>query len=379
MLDFLRKIFYPHVTPMNTIYIDRDAILHNYEMLKKLQPQSDVFPVLKSNAYGHWLKHITKILDKTDAPYLVVDSYPEYMIVKKNSTKNILLLGETLPENYRHFDHKKVTFCVYNKKTFEALWRRRKPVKIHLFVNTGMQREGVTLHNIPEYVALLQKYKNIQLEWMLSHFHSADSIGTMAINDQIDEFKKMYYAILDAWYTPKYRYIANSAGMLKLQDDFFNACRPGIALYGYNPLLPSDEFYDKGRKLKPALSIKSRVVALQEIAQGQGVSYEYQRISSRATTIGVIPFGYMEWLARSASNKLTFSWKGKTINQVGRVTMNLSCVDLENYNVQLGDEIEVISSNADAHNSIYTLAEKTNTVTYEVLVKLDQKIRRVVV
>lgn len=57
--------------------------------------------------------------------------------------------------------------------------------------------------------------------------------------------------------------------MLKLQDGFFNACRPGIALYGYNPLLPSDEFYDKGKKLKPALSIKSRVVALQEIAAGQ--------------------------------------------------------------------------------------------------------------
>ena len=79
----------------------------------------------------------------------------------------------------------------------------------------------------------------------------------------------MYYLILDAGFTPHYRYIANSAGILKIQDDFFNAARPGIALYGYNPLLASDEFYDNGRKLKPVLSIRSRVVALQEVGSGQ--------------------------------------------------------------------------------------------------------------
>ena len=141
MLDFLRRIFHPRVTPMNTIYIDRSAILDNYNILKKLQPQADLFPVVKSNAYGHGLKQVTQILAKTDAPYLVVDSYPEYMIVKKYSKKNILLLGETLPENYRHFDYKKVTFCVYNLASLEALGRRGKSVKVHLFVNTGMYRE----------------------------------------------------------------------------------------------------------------------------------------------------------------------------------------------------------------------------------------------
>lgn len=80
-----------------------------------------------------------------------------------------------------------------------------------------------------------------------------------------------------------------------------------------------------------------------------------------------------------ASNHLTFSRKGKKVQQVGRVTMNLTCVDLENYNVQLGDEVEIVSSKADAHNSIYTLAEKSGTVPYEMLVKLDPKIRRVVI
>lgn len=378
MLDFLRKIFYPHVTPMNTIYIDRSAILHNYSVLKKLQPQADIFPVIKSNAYGHGLKQITQIVTKTDAPYLVVDSYPEYMIVKKYSNKNILLLGETLPENYRHFDSRKVTFCVYNLKTLETIGRRGKQVKIHLFINTGMYREWANMHALPEYVAMLQKYPHIELEWVLSHFHSADVVWSASINDQIDAFKKMYYAILDAWFTPRYRYIANSAGILKMQDEFFNACRPGIALYGYNPLQPTDEFYDNGRKLKPALSIKTKIVALQEVAAGQWVSYEYKRLAPQATTVAIVPFGYTEWLPRAASNHLTFTWKGKKIQQVGRITMNLSCVDVSNYNVSLGDEIEIVSAKVDAHNSIYNLAEKSGTIVYENLVKLDPKMRRMV-
>jgi alanine racemase len=121
MLDFIRRLIHPRVTPMNTIYINRKHIIENLRYLQSLQSQAAIFPVVKSNAYGHGLKQIVQILDKTDVPYLVVDSFPEYSIVKKYSKKNVLLLGETLPENYRFFDHKKVTFCVYNKKTFEAL------------------------------------------------------------------------------------------------------------------------------------------------------------------------------------------------------------------------------------------------------------------
>lgn len=121
MLDFIRRLLRPRVTPMNTIYIDRKHILANLAHLHALQPQADIFPVIKSNAYGHGLRQIVQILDRTQVPYLVVDSFPEYSIVKKYSKKNILLLGETLPENYRFFDHKKVTFCVYNKKTLETL------------------------------------------------------------------------------------------------------------------------------------------------------------------------------------------------------------------------------------------------------------------
>ncbi|HCB51743.1 TPA: hypothetical protein DEP21_04215 [Patescibacteria group bacterium] len=80
-----------------------------------------MFPVLKSNAYGHGIKEMTKILSRFDTPYLVVDSFPEYQIVKKYSDKNILIIGETLPDNYSKFDLKRTTFAVYNIDTIKAL------------------------------------------------------------------------------------------------------------------------------------------------------------------------------------------------------------------------------------------------------------------
>lgn|SRR5574344_1750443 len=99
---------------MNVIRLRRKVLLENLEYLQSIQPQAALFPVLKSNAYGHGLKQIVRMLRKENIPYLAVDSYPEYVVVRKNCDIPILVIGETLLENYRKFDYKKTTFCVYN-------------------------------------------------------------------------------------------------------------------------------------------------------------------------------------------------------------------------------------------------------------------------
>jgi alanine racemase len=94
-----------------------------------------------------------------------------------------------------------------------------------------------------------------------------------SMSEQIDLFKQMYYTILEYGHTPKWRHIGASAGLLKMEDDFFNAYRPGLALYGYNPLSPADPYFDQGEKLQPALSLSSVIVSLNVVAPGEGVSY----------------------------------------------------------------------------------------------------------
>ena len=106
---------------------------------------------------------------------LAVDSFPEYQIVKKYTTKKILLIGETTPKNYRYFDRKRTSFALYNRDSLEALIQQRKSCRIHLFLNTGMNREGIQMHELDEFLTLLQSAPHIEVEGIMSHFACADS------------------------------------------------------------------------------------------------------------------------------------------------------------------------------------------------------------
>ena len=311
-------------------------------------------------------------------PYIAVDSYPEYVIVKKYSKIPILILGETLLENYKHFDHKKATFCVYNIWTIRYLWRLGKATKIHLFFNTGMNREGIQEDELPGLIKELQSHPHLIVEWVLSHFFDADSMVDSTINNQIQCFKRMYYKVLDAWFTPRRRHIGNSAAMFKITDEFFNAYRPGLALYGYNPLSIQDPLYKHGNNVLPVISITSRIMSLQTIWPWEWVSYHHEYRPSDKEIIATVPFGYTEWLSRTASGTIFIKHRKTFFRQVGAICMNLSTYIVDN-SVSIGDEVEIISDNPRAKNSMINLAGQSGTIVYETLVKLDRGIRREII
>lgn len=375
MFQLLRKLFTPNVQPMNKIIISKKNILRNLSYLQSLQSNIQVFPVLKSNAYWHGLKQITKILNKTDVPYLAVDSYPEYIIIKKNSKKQILLLGETLDKNYKKFDYKRVTFCVWNESTIQYLGKLNKKIRIHLFLNTWMNREWIDQDYLDQILELLKQYPRLQVTWILSHLHSADSLSDKSIKDQIQIFKKMYYKIIDSGHTPLRRHIWNSAWILKIEDDFFNSYRPWLALYGYNPLDKQDPKFNLWEKLKPALSIVSRITSIHQLDSWESLSYNSTYTAIEKQKTATIPFGYSEWLPRVASNKLIFKIRENYIRQIWTICMNMCCIQADPL-TQVGEEIELVSEDPKSKNSLINLAEQSNTIIYEILVKLDKSIRR---
>jgi len=375
-MSFLSRLFWPSVYPMNIIRINKKNILANFDYLQSLQPEAAIFPVLKSNAYWHWLKQITKILNRTEAEYLIVDSYPEYLIVKKYSRKPILLLWETLLENYRNFDFKKVTFCVYNLHTLKYLWETEKDIKIHIFLNTWMNREWIDEENLTKFLDLLKHLPNIQVTWIMSHLHSADEYWTDSITRQSELFKKMYYEVLKYWHAPLRRHIGNTAWLLKIKDDFFNAYRPWLWLYGYNPLASSDTESKIWNKLKPALSITSRIVGLHNVGYNEWVSYNLTWKNYDTTQrIAVVPFGYAEWLSRNTSDKIYFRIWRKYFRQVWTICMNLCSCQID-HSTKIWDEIEIISESSESKNSMKNLADQSQTIVYENLVRLDKNIRR---
>ena len=376
MKNRLKRIFNPSVDPINKIFINSKNILHNLEYLQSLQSKSSIFPVLKSNAYWHGLIQVTKILKKTNVPYIAVDSFPEYQIVKKYSKKNILVLWETNLKNYKKFKFSRTAFCVYNIETIRYLAKLNKKIKVHVFLDTGMHREWVNQDELINILEFLRNCPKINIEWVMSHLHSADEDSNDSIQSQIDLFKKMYHSIIDYWHNPLRRHIWNSAWLFKIQDDFFNAYRPWLSLYWYSPLTEDDSYCKLVQKLKPALQIYSKITALHNILKGDWVSYNLRRLTNKDTKTASLPFGYAEWLPRSASNKIYFRHKKNTYPQVWTICMNLCSMQISQDSSIL-DEIEIIG--LDGENNISNLAKASNKIIYEILVWLDKNIRRQII
>jgi alanine racemase len=374
MLHRLKNLHKPKVETLNTITINKSAIINNVKLIKHIKSHNWIFPVLKSNAYGHWIFQMLEILKEEKFPYLIVDSFPEYQIIHNNSKFKILIMWETLPENYRYFDYNRTSIVVYNLSTLNYLISLNKRIKIHLFLNTWMNREWIQEKDLERFLKLLKNNPKISLDWVMSHLYDADSDWENHVNQQIEIFKKMYSVITDYGFSPIWKHIWASAWICCIDDEFFNAWRPWLILYWYSPFSKENE---KLKWLKPALSLDSRVISLQKLTSEDWVSYGHRWIANEDCWSATVPFWYYEWWLRNLSWKLTYYYQWKTIEQIGTICMNLSCC-LADSNMKIWEKIELISNDPNKKNSIIAIAEQANTIPYEILIRLDRWIRRIV-
>lgn len=376
MLDFLRKIIKPKYEPMNIIEIKADNILANFSYLQSLQKKAEIFPVLKSNAYGHGLKEICKILNSSEAKMVAVDSYPEAQIAYRYFKGKVLILGEMPIKAYDYTNFKRTEFVVYRSRTIKYLSKYGKRAKVHLFFNSGMNREGIK--NIDQFIIDNKEYlTKVDLVGFCSHLASADDEVSELNKKQEDEFLKALASLRQAGFSPKYVHLGNSAAIFNLNNDNYSAFRSGLAFYGYSP------FSDKEiPELKPALEIKSQIVFTQELEPGEIVSYNEKFIATTKTKIAIIPFGYFEGLDRRLSNKISFEVIAEKntflAKVVGRICMNISCLDLETNNAPEGTMVKIISSSPSAINSLVNISSLAGGV-YEFLVKIQASIRRKII
>lgn len=385
MFTKIREFFSRKTQPLNKIYINPRALLHNFEYLQSLHPNNIVFPVIKSNAYWHGLKQVATILKDVPATYICIDSYPEYAIASKCNKHNYLVLSETNAENYKLYNWKRTAFAVSSLTTLQYFAKKRKPVRIHLFLDTWMHREGFSQEDLQEAIQILSTAPHITVEWVLSHLSDADSYDTKNNQEettednlskktkkQIQNFKDLHKLLSDAGFTPRFRHIGASAGLLTISDPFFTAWRPGIALYGHSPLPENHPDAQKCDNLAPVARVTSTILAIKTIKQGETIGYNSTWKAPEDTNVALVPFGYYEWLPRNLSN----SWYEKRDDQflpmLGTISMNYHTIGLGNNQAQLGDEIEIYGRN------IQTAAQITKTIPYEIMVKRNEKIKRII-
>lgn len=381
MITSLKKIIKPKYKTLNKIEIKKSCLLHNFKLLERQQTPAVIFPVLKSNAYGHGLKELCQILNETNAPMVAIDSFPEVQIAYKYFKKRILILGEMPSDAYSYCKLSRTDFCVYNSSSLKTLAKLGR-ARIHLFVNSGMNREGIQdlASFLTENKSLLTKLKVVGL---CSHLSSAENPDGVKNKVQLASFFDKLKILQAEGYHPEYVHLGNSAAIFKLHDKRLNAFRSGLALYGYNPLDLNDSSYLEASGLQPALTLYSTVVALQNLQAGDTVSYNDSYQVTKPSKIAVIPFGYYEGLTRELSNKASFIFnkdgQKEILNIAGKVCMNLCCLDATNTKIKIGDEVEVISRNPTSVNSVLNLAKLSGQIPYDFLVKLQANIRREIV
>ncbi len=378
LFDLLRQWWKPNLQSLNTIYVDAALLRKNYSYLQWLHPDNGIFPVVKSNAYWHWIAHVVKALTCFCPPYICVDSFPEYQIVKKYASSKVLVLWETFPDNYRYYNRNTTTFCVWSLhllRYFIDAWKR---VTLHLFLNTWMNREWMQRPQLREAVRLLQNAPYITVEWVMSHFANADEVDRSFCDNQYEQFVAMGQYVEDHCGELLWKHIWNSASCLVDQYEYCTAWRSWLALYWYSPFASVDDWAENA--LRPALSVESTIISIQDLEVWDWVSYGQTWSADSPVRVASLAFGYAEWLRRSLSDSgWLIQWHDQFFPLVGRVCMNLSTICVDTQSVRVWDRVTLFSADPHAPNSIAAYARAVGSIPYEVLVWFSPHVRRVLV
>lgn len=382
LIDFLRFFSTRSYLTLNEITVSITALQHNHTLLQQVCGNLPIAPVLKSNAYGHGLTLAAQVFDKLRPPFLVVDSlYEAYELKKLRLKTPVLIMGYT---HHSNLLYKQLPFhwAVFDLETARALNQTQRHCQIHLFVDTGMHREGVPLAQFDAFLDSLQKLSNLHVVGLCSHFADADGIGQTAnehTKQQMNAFHTAIEMLRKHGINPVWRHISASAGTLKkLGNHDCTMARVGLASYGISPLpdLKVNQQSTESR-LKPALRFTSTIAQIKHLEKGDWIGYGASFTAKQPMKIALLPAGYYEGIDRRLSNKGSVYVRDVCCRIVGRVSMNMTCIDVTKvHDVRVGDTVEVIGTDLEKKNSIVASAAIAETIPYELLVHLASSVRR---
>lgn len=364
---------------LNTIEVNKSSMLNNVNVYRSLNPNQTIMCVLKSNAYGHGLTTVAKILNQANIEFIAVDGYFEANNIKNKTKHKILVMGYILPSNINLLDNKKCSYVVQDINFLHALGKTNRKFNIHMEINSGMNRLGLQPREIKPYLKVLESYSNLSLEGIMSHLADADNPNNNYTELQINLFDKMVETILAQNFKPKSIHLAQSAGSTKNHSKYTNCSRIGIGLYGINPLSIKDRKHSLLKNLKPALELKSTIIKILDLPRGEKISYNGIYETSHNSRIGVLPIGYYEWVPRELSNIGFVTTQDKKLPIRGRVCMNHVMIDLTGTQLKVGDRVSLISANKSSPNSIESISKKYDLFSYNLLTRLSESIRRITV
>ncbi len=355
-----------------------DNLYSNYKQIKAIVGGAKVIAVIKSNAYGHGIIEVARYLQEFGVDYLAVAFVNEGILLRESGINVPILV--LVPENDTSIEASVDYNLDYAVESYELAYKlseysklKGKKAKVHFYVDTGMGRDGMAHKQAKEIIKKCMALPNLDIVGLMSHFASSESDKKYTYY-QLTIFKNLVEELKAEGIEFEIVHIANSGALINCPESFFNAVRPGIALYGY---LRNGNGFDT--RFKPVMELYSKVISIRKIQAGESVGYGRNFIASKVTNIATIPIGYGDGLKRILSDTLFCLIRGKKYKVVGGICMDEIMVDVGTDEIKMGDEVVLIGAQGDEYISGLELAEKSKTIIYEILTSISTRVPRIFV
>ncbi|MBQ2451801.1 MAG: alanine racemase [Lachnospiraceae bacterium] len=366
--------------------VDLDAVTENIATIKKkIKPDTKMIPVIKTDGYGHGAIPIAKAVESEESiwGFCVATAEEAHVLREKGVKKPLLILGYTFPYSYEKMIEEEIRPTIFMLDVARLLSEKAlkigKVCRVHIKVDTGMTRIGI--HPNEEGVELIRQVRElpgIEIEGIFTHFATADETDKSKSYRQLQMFQEFVDRIeRELGIKIPMKHCSNSAGILEMPEANMDAVRAGIIIYG---LWPSKEVQEKQEvELKPALTLKSRIVYVKMVTANQEISYGGTYITVRDTQVATICIGYGDGYPRSLSNIGYVLVNGQKAPILGRVCMDQFMIDVTDVKgeVCVGDVVTLIGRDNNEIITMEELGDLSGRFNYELACDIGKRVPRI--
>jgi len=335
--------------------------------------------VVKADAYGHGMvecvKYLETLQDKSPEYYGVALLQEAIELRKSKVTKQpIVCFAPFKKDELEYYDKFKIYSTVTSEKQIKVLseLKLKKKIIVHININSGMGRLGINYKNSVEKIIKLSKNNNVVIDGVYTHFATSDEKDKLFANLQLKRFTNVINKLKKMKIDIGTIHAANSGAILDMPNSYFDMVRPGISLYGYYPSVETSESI----KLKPVMSLVSKVSTLMEIKKGETIGYGRKFRAKKNMIAGTLPIGYADGLLRGLSNKLEVIINDKLFNQVGRISMDRISIDLSTDKIKEGSTVILLGKSKNYQITALDWSKILNTIPYEITCSISKRVSR---
>ncbi len=358
--------------------IDLERLRENLRLIKnRLKNDTGLAAVVKANAYGHGSVEISRELDRRGVEMLCVATVEEGFELRDEGVEcPVLVMGTVGEDQFELALEKDIQVNVYQpdklKKLNRTAKRKNKKAEVHLKVDSGMGRIGFRHTEVGNMIDTLSDLKHLKVKGVFTNFARSDEPESGYTEKQTEQFNQTLSKLKESGIEPEIKHCANSAGFIHFPESHFDMVRAGITLYG---LYPSENVKKIG--VEPVMSVISHIQHIKEVPEGTPIGYGGNYVTPSKRKIATIPIGYDDGIHWCLSDQLEVLIDGKRVPAAGRVSMDMTTIDVSDVkNPSVGDRVIILGESDNKSISGMEHARKAGTIPYEIICHIGKRIPR---